>query len=66
MRPLLPDWERWQFYLMHRNQHRESNTMKKEKNIFQMTEKDKTSEELSDHGVQGQRDTVWILLFLHT
>lgn len=29
------------FYLMHRNQHRESSKMKKQRNIFQMKEQDK-------------------------
>ena len=42
MRPLLQDWERWIFYLMHRNQHRDSRKMKKQRNMFPTKEKDKT------------------------
>ena len=54
MRPLIPDWERWLFYLMHRNQHRESRKGKKQRNIFQMKEhsitsgKDLNETEISD------------------
>ena len=44
MRPLLQDWERWPFYLIHRNQHRESRKMKKQRMMFQKKEQDKTSE----------------------
>lgn len=35
--------KRWLFYLMYRNHHRESNKMKKQRNMFQMKEQDKNS-----------------------
>ena len=44
MKPLLQDCERWLFYLMHRNQQIESKKMKKQRNMFQMKEQDKTPE----------------------
>ena len=43
MRQILPDWERWLFHLVSRNQHRESSKMRKKRNMFQTKEQDKTS-----------------------
>lgn len=43
-KPLFQDWERWLFYLLHRNQQRESKKMKKQSNVFQMKEQENPSE----------------------
>ena len=44
MDSLLQVWARWLFYLMHKNQRRESRKMKKQRNMFHRKEQDKTSE----------------------
>lgn len=48
MRPLLQDWEKWLFYLMHRT-HRASWKMMKQRDRLQMKEQDKTSEKEVKH-----------------
>src|SRR3712207_828363 len=54
MRPLCQDWARWLFYLIHRNQHRESRKMKKQWNVFQTKELDRTPEiDLNEMEISG-------------
>ena len=43
-RSICQDWARWLFYPVHRNQHRESRKMKKQRNMFQTKEQDKSPE----------------------
>lgn len=40
----LSNWEKWLFYLRHRNQHRESMKMKKHRNMFQRKKQEKFPE----------------------
>ena len=42
MRPFFQDWETWLVYLMHRNENRGSNKMKKHRNKFQTNKQNKT------------------------
>ena len=40
-RPLLQDWEKWLIYLIHRNEHTESDKMRRQRNMFQKKKKKK-------------------------
>lgn len=44
-RPILPDWERGAVSSHARKQHRKSSKMRKQRNVFQTKERDKTSGE---------------------
>ena len=46
MRPFFQDWETWLVYLMHRNENRGSNKMKKHRNKFQTNKQNKTKQNL--------------------
>lgn len=44
MRPFHEDWEMRLFYLIHRSQHQKLRKMKKQRNMLQTNEQDKTPE----------------------
>ena len=54
-KPLLQDWERWLFYLIHRNKHREPSKMRKQKNMFQQKEKILSEAEISNCLIKNPR-----------
>ena len=55
MRPLFQDWETWLVYLMHRNEDRGSNKMKKHRNKLQTNKQTKNQNKTLDSYIMGRR-----------